>query len=292
MRRTAYDSPPSRGKLGLVPETKRELLELRQQVSQIDRELLTLIDRRARAARRIGELRARHPASLSLEDQTVLRDLVSRSSGDMPTQALHEIFGSIFAACLALELPVKVAFVGPEGGPAHLAARSRFGGDSLLRPADSPTAALTDVVQHAAEFAVVPLELSTEGPVHSALAALLESDLRIVQVIDGVADGGRTRIRHAVIATRPAGRTGNDLTFFAFGVRDAPGSLLDVLKVLAEREVSLTKIQSHTLSGESWRYAFCAEARGHFTDRGLVVAFEEIKRVVRFLKVLGSYPSP
>jgi prephenate dehydratase len=31
---------------------------------------------------------------------------------------------------------------------------------------------------------------------------------------------------------------------------------------------------------------------GHFTDRTLVTAFEEMKRLTRFFKLLGSYPAP
>jgi chorismate mutase/prephenate dehydratase len=45
------------------------------------------------------------------------------------------------------------------------------------------------------------------------------------------------------------------------------------------------------MAGESWQYLFFAEVSGHFTDRPLVAAFEEIKRLTKYFKVLGSYPS-
>jgi chorismate mutase/prephenate dehydratase len=89
-------------------------------------------------------------------------------------------------------------------------------------------------------------------------------------------------------------------------VQDAPGSLLDVLKVFAERGINLTNILSHPVApgstagdrtqtlttGENWNYLFYVETAGHFTDRPLVMAFEEMKRITRFFKVLGSYPRP
>jgi chorismate mutase/prephenate dehydratase len=75
-------------------------------------------------------------------------------------------------------------------------------------------------------------------------------------------------------------------------VHDAPGSLLDVLKVFAERGINLTNIQSHPTEGETWSYLFYVEMAGHLTDRPLVMAFEEMKRITRFFKVLGSYPAP
>jgi chorismate mutase / prephenate dehydratase len=356
-----------------VGESKRELLELRQQVAALDGDLLSLLDKRAKAARRVGELRKDQPATLPLTDQAAIGELVSGSSGDMPSQPLREIFGAIFAACLALELPVKVTFVGLEGGPGHEAARGRFGQTASLKAIETTAAALEDVARKAAEFAVVPFETSTESPVQPTIAALIASELRIVEVQDApfdlhllnrsgdvpdiakvfataadyalcekflnglspapavvhvrtpltayhmaledsaaaavgsesfaallglhvarrsVLDAGRSRVRYAIIGTRPSGRTGNEVTSFVFSVDEAPGALLEVLKVFAERGINLKKMQSHPVQGETWRYLFCAETAGHFTDRPLVMAFEEIKRVTRFFKLLGSYPAP
>jgi chorismate mutase/prephenate dehydratase len=106
-----------------------------------------------------------------------------------------------------------------------------------------------------------------------------------------VRDGGDEKVRYAVVGTRPSSRTGNDLTAIVFAVQDAPGSLLDVLKQFAERGISLTKIQSRPAPGEAWAYIFFVECTGHATDRGLVTAIEEIKRLTKFFKVLGSYPA-
>jgi chorismate mutase/prephenate dehydratase len=365
--------PGPRITLDGVGENQRELHELRRQIAELDSQLLALLDKRAKAARRVGELRKGHPATLPLTDQAAIGELVSGSSGDMPSQPLSEIFGAIFAACLALELPVKVTFVGPEGGPGHDAARGRFGQTSSLKATETTAAALEDVARKAAEFAVVPFETSTESPVQPTIAALIASELRIVEVLDApfdlhllnrsgdladikkvfataadyalcqrflnamnpapavmhvrtpltayhmaiedsgagaigsesfaaplglqvawrsALDAGRSRVRYAVVGTRPSGRTGNEVTSFVFSVDEAPGALLEVLKVFAERGINLKKMQSHPVQGETWRYLFCAETAGHFTDRPLVMAFEEIKRVTRFFKLLGSYPLP
>ncbi len=369
---TRCDRPPRRGYDLLVPDGKRELHELRQQIAQLDAQLLSLLDARAKAARRIGELRRDQPASLPLTDYAAIRELVARSSGEMPEQSLREIFASVFSACLALELPIAVAYAGLEGGPANAAARSRFGQTAALTSVDSAADAIEQVSRKSAEFAVVPFETSTEGPVHITIAALIASELRIVEMLDVTLDlhlfnrsgqivdvkkiyatpGDRTlcprsldalagkpavldvatpllgcqlavgdsdtaalateasgtafgleiarrsmldsmgaRARYAIVGKRPSGRTGREETSFVFSVQGAPGSLLDVLRVFAERGIDLRKIQSHPVAGETWNYLFCAEATGHFTDRPLVVAFEEIKRITRFFKLLGSYPA-
>jgi chorismate mutase/prephenate dehydratase len=356
-----------------VVDGKREVDELRQEMAKLDAQLLVALDKRARAAKRLGELRRDQPPAGPQTDHAANRALVARSSGDMPQEALRDIFREVFASCLALELPVKVAYVGLEGGPGHAAARGRFGRASQLLAAESTAVALEEVTRKRAEFAVVPFETTREGPVQSTILALIASDLRIAEVLDAkfdlhlmnrtgnfadvekiyataadhalcerflsdlsarpavldvktplmacqlavedhgaaaianatfgaqvglevarrnVADAGAERIRYAVVGARPSGRTGDDVTSLVFSVQDAPGSLLDVLKVFAERGVNLSNIQSHPVQGETWNYLFYVESAGHFTDRPLVMAFEEMKRITRFFKVLGSYPAP
>jgi chorismate mutase/prephenate dehydratase len=98
-------------------------------------------------------------------------------------------------------------------------------------------------------------------------------------------------VRWAVVGSRPSSRTGNDVTVFVFTVHDAPGSLLDVLRQFSERGVNMTKIQSRPIEGEPWSYLFFVEVSGHFTDRALISAFEEIKRLTKSFKVLGSCPA-
>jgi chorismate mutase/prephenate dehydratase len=132
---------------------------------------------------------------------------------------------------------------------------------------------------------------------HGAAALASESfgaQLGLEVARRNVRDGGDEKTRWAVVGTRPSSRTGSDLTSLVFAVQDAPGSLLDVLKQFAERGINLTKIQSRPAQGEpnqTWAYVFYVEVIGHATDRALVTATEEIKRLTKFFKVLGSYPS-
>ena len=86
-----------------------------------------------------------------------------------------------------------------------------------------------------------------------------------------------------------AGRSGSDATALVFSVHDKPGALLDVLKVFADRDINVSKIQSRPSPDDAWVYLFFVEISGHATDRAVVTAFEEVKRMTRFFKVLGSY---
>jgi chorismate mutase len=287
----------------VVDANPREVEEIRQEMARLDARLVSVLDERARLACQIRDLRRSQAPAIPVTDHAAIRALVDGSSGDMPKEALAEVLRAVFAACLSLELPVKVSFVGPEGGAGYAAARGRFGlGESTLTPAATAADALAEVAQRRAEFAVVPFETSTEGPLQATIQALMAQDLRIVEILEDESratpsapreaqDGYPTRVRYAVAGTRPSGRTSGEATSFVFSVQDAPGSLLDVLRVFADRGIRLTKIHSYPSDGADWSYLFYSEASGHFTDRSLVTAFEEIKRMARFFKLLGSYPA-
>ena len=167
-----------------MSDTKREIDELRQEVAKLDAALLVTLEKRARASKKIGELRKDTAPSLPLSDRASLAAIVARASGDMPPDALREIFREIFAACLSLELPVPVVYLGPEGGAGHAAARERFGAGSKFIAQESAAAALEELTTQRAQFAVVPIETREEGPVQATVAALTSSDLKIVSVFD------------------------------------------------------------------------------------------------------------
>jgi chorismate mutase/prephenate dehydratase len=355
-----------------MSDHKREVEELRVELGRIDGQILAALEKRAKTSRRIGELRRGHPAQLPLTERAQIATVLARASGDMPVEDLRVIFSQVYASCLALELPVKVAYLAPEGGFAHAAARAKFGRAARLEATEGVPSLLEEVSGGRAEFAVVPIETTTEGPVQSSIAALVATDLKIVAEIEsssdlslmnrtgnesdvekvyattsdhtraqkalaalarkpsvydvksplvacqlaaedhgaaalctevfgvehelsvarrGMVEGGAERVRYAIVGARPGGRTGDDATACVFAVKDAPGALLDVLKLFAERGINLRKIQSRPAPGEEWSYLFFVEVGGHATDRPIVSAFEEVRQNTRFFKVLGSYPS-
>jgi chorismate mutase/prephenate dehydratase len=376
-----------------MSDHKREIEELRAELARIDGQILSALEKRAKASRRANELRT-GPAQLPLTEKAQLATLLARASGDMPAPDLRAIFQQIYASCLALELPVKVVYIGPEGGFAHAAARARFGASAQLVAADTVGAALAEVTAQRAEFAVLPVETTTEGPVQSTIFALVATDLKIVAEVEtvsdlclmnrtgneadvekvyataadharaqkalaalghkpaagsaggtahtlsvydvktplmacslaaedhgaaalvtdgfgaehelevarrGMVDDGAERVRYAIVGARPGARTGDDATACVFSVHDAPGALLDVLRLFAERGINLRKIQSRPAGSqdyarpepghEEWTYLFFVELSGHVTDRPLVSALEDVRHKARFFKVLGSYPS-
>ncbi len=158
---------------------KREIDKLRQTIAALDDELMAVLEKRARAARSIGELRQGVAPALPLGDRAFVETLIARSKGDLSPEAIRAIFREIQAACVGLELPVRVAVLGPEGGAGYAAAREQFGLWVACIMASSAEDALDAVARQRAEFAVLPYETSANGPVQATIAALSEHDLRV-----------------------------------------------------------------------------------------------------------------
>lgn len=155
-----------------------ELKNLRNNIDRLDEEILARLAERARSAQRIGEIKQGNLYRPEREAQ-VLRRLAAANPGPLPDQAVQRIFREIMSACLALEHPTKVAYLGPAGTFSESAARKHFGGAAALMP----TAAIDDVFRAVeagnADYGVVPVENSTEGAVGGALDLLLANPLKI-----------------------------------------------------------------------------------------------------------------
>ncbi|TVR04303.1 MAG: prephenate dehydratase [Deltaproteobacteria bacterium] len=160
----------------------RTLDELRARIDSIDASLLELLEERASVAAEVAEAKRRE-GRVSFYDPARERELTerlsSRSDGTLPTSAIRSIWREIIAACLAVQRPLTVAHLGPEGTFTGMAARHLFGDSAVYRPV-----ATIDTVFHAiahgdATRGVVPVENSTEGTVGATVRGLLASDLRI-----------------------------------------------------------------------------------------------------------------
>lgn len=139
-------------------------------------------------------------------------------------------------------------------------------------------------------------QLAAEDHGSAALGGAILGEIYDLQVARGnVAESSGEHVRCAVLGVRPALRSGHDSTSFLVTLDDAPGALLHILKPLADRDLSLRRIQSRPRAlGESEgsrQFRFFMEVAGHVTDRPLITAFDEMRRGVRQLKILGSYPS-
>ncbi|WP_243302833.1 prephenate dehydratase [Geothrix oryzisoli] len=159
------------------------LPSLRQAIDAVDDQVLALLNRRAALASEVGRLKAAAaPEALfhaPAREREVLARLEAASAGPFPAAAVRTVFQEIMSACLSLEKPLRVAFLGPEGTFTHLAARHQFGGSGQALPQGTIQAVFQAVERQRADYGVVPVENATEGAVDSTLDAFLDSPLAI-----------------------------------------------------------------------------------------------------------------
>ncbi|MCL2076470.1 MAG: prephenate dehydratase [Betaproteobacteria bacterium] len=164
---------------------QQELSGLRREIDALDEQLLEILNRRACRARKIGEVKARGKDNdeghgyRPEREAGVLRRLQALNKGPLPDESVTFFFREVMSACLSLEEAIRVVFLGPAGTFSEAAAVKQFGHAARLMPAIS----IDDVFRAAeaghAEYAIVPLENSTEGAVGRTLDLLLQTSLKI-----------------------------------------------------------------------------------------------------------------
>jgi chorismate mutase / prephenate dehydratase len=158
-----------------------ELASLRAEIDSIDDRLIALINERARTAQKVGAVKARQkkPAYAPERERELLERLAERNQGPVPAHGLRLIYKEIISACLALESPLEVAFLGPEATFTHEASKRHFGMSARLGARSTIAEVFAEVERGRADYGVVPIENSTEGVVNHTLDSFMQSDLSI-----------------------------------------------------------------------------------------------------------------
>lgn len=104
---------------------------------------------------------------------------MAANKGPLSDEEMARLFREIMSACLALEQPVKVAYLGPEGTFTQQAALKHFGESAVSLPMAAIDEVFREVEAGAVNYGVVPVENSTEGVVNHTLDTFLESSIHI-----------------------------------------------------------------------------------------------------------------
>lgn len=159
------------------------LAGVRADIDRIDGELLKLLNERARCAQRVGEIKTEHGAAGHIyrpeREAQVLRRLQEANPGPLPGENITFFFREVMSACLSLEEPLGISFLGPLGSFTGSAATKHFGHAARLLPQASIDDVFREVESGHAHYAVVPVENSTEGAVGRTMDLLLGTQLKI-----------------------------------------------------------------------------------------------------------------
>ncbi len=352
-----------------------DLAQIRKKIDDLDKKIVELLNSRTELAREVGKKKIESGKEIyapERESEVYQKLDELNAKGVLPKDALKSIYREIMSAALALEKPLKIAYLGPEATFTHLAAVSKFGSSVEYLSCASISEIFREVEQGRADYGVTPIENSIDGGVSHTLDMFIDSDLKICSeiyseivqnlisnekdfknikrvysksealgqcrlwleknlhhaelldasstaaaakraadenasaaigsklaatfynvpiVAESIQDFSNNVTRFLVIARQIPAKTKSDKTSILVSVRDKIGALYDMLLPIKESKVNMTKIESRPSKKKAWEYYFYIDLEGHIGDARISKTLKEMEKSVKFLKVLGSYPS-
>jgi chorismate mutase/prephenate dehydratase len=160
---------------------REKMASLRREIGRLDDEILRLLNHRAQIVLEVGRVKS----ALKMDyysprrEEQILRRLTAESSGPFPQRAVPSVFREIISACRSLESELTVSFFGPPATFSHMASIQHFGSCVRMSPENTIQEVFEAVEREKADYGVVPIENSTEGPVGQALDMFIKSEAKI-----------------------------------------------------------------------------------------------------------------
>jgi chorismate mutase/prephenate dehydratase len=361
---------------GIAPQAAPPLTELRDQIDAVDQQLHQLLNQRARLAEQVARSKLAvetDPVFYRPEREAqVLRAVMVRNEGPLGDETVARLFREIMSACLALEAPQTIAFLGPEGTFTQAAALKHFGHEAVSLPQATIDEVFREVEAGSAHYGVVPVENSSEGVVNHTLDCFISSPLNVIGEVElrihhnlliapstradsitkiyshqqslaqcrkwldahfpkaervavssnaeaarriktewhsaaiagelaaeqygltalhrNIEDNPSNTTRFLIIGGERVPASGDDKTSLMIAAHDRAGALLEILAPFAAHGLSMTSIETRPALPDKWAYVFFIDLKGHQDDANVAAALNEIRPLVKELRVLGSYP--
>ena len=162
---------------------QQKLTGVRKRIDALDADLLRLINERAACAQQVAEIKQ----ALGEQDDfyrpereaQILRRMREENPGPLSDDEVARLFREVISACLALERPLSIAYLGPAGTYTQAAALKHFGHSVNTLGMRTIDEVFREVESGNAHYGIVPVENSTEGVVNHTLDMFLQSPLQI-----------------------------------------------------------------------------------------------------------------
>lgn len=171
-----------------MSETK--LLEIRQRIDAIDRQLVDLINQRAQCAIEVAEVKTAFGGEEEVNffrperEAQVMRKVKEINQGPLADEQAARLIREVMSTCLSLEQQMKIAYLGPEGTYSQNAAYKQFGHAAMTVPMPTIQDVFKKVESGTAHYGLVPIENSTEGVVTHTLDTFMNTSLSICGEVD------------------------------------------------------------------------------------------------------------
>jgi chorismate mutase/prephenate dehydratase len=160
-----------------------KLKAIRERIDALDDEVQRLINERAALAQEVARIKLQEDPATEFyrpeREAEILRRIKAQNAGPLDAEEMARLFREIMSACLALEQPLNIGFLGPEGTFTQAAALKHFGHSVRTQAFGAIPDVFREVESGGCAYGVVPVENSTEGVVSHTLDMFLSSPLSI-----------------------------------------------------------------------------------------------------------------
>lgn len=163
--------------------TRAKLAPLREQIDQLDEEIVALLNKRANVVVKVGEVKRAGGEDVPIyapdRERAVLDKVRHLNHGPLPDRCLEAVWRELMSGSFALERPLRIGYLGPAGSFSHLAATSKFGSSVEYDELSDFPAIFDAVARGHADYGLIPIENSTHGGVTASLDCFLESGVPV-----------------------------------------------------------------------------------------------------------------
>lgn len=160
-----------------------DLEKSRQKIDDIDRQLVKLMNERAKIAQHIGSIkRSRQdapPIYAPDRERAVLDKIQSANQGPLPNRCLVAVYRELMSGSFFLERPLRIAYLGPEGSFSHTAAIMKFGQSVEYEPQSLIAGVFEEIAREHCDFGLVPVDNTIAGGIIETLDSLKVTPIHI-----------------------------------------------------------------------------------------------------------------
>ena len=156
------------------------LKSLREKIDELDHRIVELLNARARIVVDIGKIKHQSGTPVYAPDREKIvleriRNANKAVGGPLPNSCLEAIYRELMSGSFALEKPLRIAYLGPQGSFSHMASVKKFGSSVEHVPLTDIAACFKEVDRGHADLGLVPIENSTVGGIIESMDAFLET---------------------------------------------------------------------------------------------------------------------
>lgn len=155
------------------PKDTRALARLREQIGDLDAQLVHLINQRSKLVVQVGKRKrgAGIPIYAPHREAEVLDRVIKANRGPLSNRTVEAVYRELMSGSFSLEHPLRIGYLGPPGSYSHLAATRQFGSSVDYEDLHEIAGVFTEVRRGHVDYGLAPIENSLGGGIVESLDA-------------------------------------------------------------------------------------------------------------------------